>query len=264
MKIYIDPGHGGDSIGATYKGRVEQDDTLRLSKAVRDILAGINGIEVKLAREGNTNPSLEKRAAEANAWGADYFISIHRNAIGANIARGAENWVYSAVATGGETYTKAKNILDKVCAATGFYNRGVKKGAPSYSDFAVNRLTNMSSCLLEAGFIDSDTDNGIFDSKFNEMARAIASGLAQAVGVAYEEALPEEKPAEETEVKQENVIYTVQTGAFIERKNAEAQLAKVKAAGFKDAFISVKGDIDGDGRITASDAKLLLEKSVQQ
>ena len=262
MKIYIDPGHGGDSIGASYKGRIEQDDTLRLSKAVRDILTGINGIEVKLSREGNTNPSLNARTEEANAWGADYFISIHRNAIGPNIAKGAEVWVYSAVATNGETYNKAKNIVDRLCAATGFNNRGIRKGAPSYTDFAVNRLTKMSSCLLEAGFIDSDIDNGIFDSKFNEMARAIASGLAKAIGVSYEEDLPEEKPSEETKVKQENVIYTVQTGAFIERKNAEAQLRKVKDAGFKDAFISVKGDIDGDGRITASDAKKLLEKSV--
>ena len=263
MKIYIDAGHGGDSIGASYKGRLEQDDTLRLSKAVRDILIRNKNIEVKLSREGNTNPSLNARAAEANSWGADYFISVHRNAIGPNIAKGVESWVYSGVETGGETYNKAKAIVDFVCTATGFSNRGVKKGAPSYADFAVNRLTNMSSCLLEAGFIDSDGDNAIFDSKFDEMAAAIAKGLTLAVGEVWDEdetpeAVPEASPEENTG----NVIYTVQAGAFIEKKNADSFLQKLKEAGYPDAFIAVKGDMDGDGRITAADARDVLNKSV--
>lgn len=36
----------------------------------------------------------------------------------------------------------------------------------------------------------------------------------------------------------ENVVYRVQVGAFTVKKNAENQLAKVKAAGFSDAFIT--------------------------
>lgn len=261
-KIYIDAGHGGDSIGAGYKGRIEQDDTLRLSLAVRDILVKNKDIEVKMSRTGNTNPSLNARAAEANAWGADYFISIHRNALLPNVAKGAENWVYSKVVTGGETYNQAKNILDLTCKATGFKNRGVKKGAPAYTDFAVNRLTNMSSCLFEVGFIDSDEDNRIFDSKFNEMAEAIAKGLTEAVALKWEEVsvdIPAEAPEEEAT---DGVIYTVQTGAFINRKNAEAQLKAVKEKGFTDAFIAIKGDVDGDGKITASDAREILRESV--
>lgn len=35
------------------------------------------------------------------------------------------------------------------------------------------------------------------------------------------------------------VLYRVQTGAFSKIENAEAMLAKIKASGFKDAFISV-------------------------
>jgi N-acetylmuramoyl-L-alanine amidase len=38
MKIFIDPGHGGSSIGATYKGRKEQDDCLRLSLKIEEFL----------------------------------------------------------------------------------------------------------------------------------------------------------------------------------------------------------------------------------
>lgn len=263
MKIYIDAGHGGDSIGATYKGRIEQDDVLKLSLKIRDLLLTQKNVEVKMSRTGNTNPSITARCNEANAWGADYFISVHRNALAPNKASGVEIWVYSGCTTGGETYNIAKKICDNVCSATGFKNRGIKKGAPSYSDFGVNRQTNMSSCLAEMGFIDSDTDNAIFDKKFNEMALSMAKSIYEANGGKWAETgtnTEEKAPAEEQ--KNSGIIYTVQTGAFSIKANAEDMLKKVKAAGFKDAFIAIKGDMDGDGKITASDARDVLNKSV--
>lgn len=259
MKIYIDPGHGGSSIGATYKGRKEQDDCLRLALKVRDLLLQQKNVEVKMSRTGDTNPDLEDRAAEANAWGADYFISIHRNALAPNKANGVEIWIYSGCATGGETYNKALTILLNVCKATGFKNRGIKKGAPSYKDFAVNRLTKMSSCLAEVGFIDNDSDNAIFDKKFNEMAAAIARGIYEENGGKWAEIST--KTEEKAPAKNDGYIYTVQVGAFSDKKNAEAYAEKVKKAGF-DAFVAVKGDYDGDGKITAKDAQNVLNKSV--
>ena len=55
-KIYIDAGHGGDSIGASYKGRFEQDDSLRLALAVGKLLSVQPGIEVKQSRTASVNP----------------------------------------------------------------------------------------------------------------------------------------------------------------------------------------------------------------
>jgi len=180
-KIYIDAGHGGDSIGAVYKGRKEQDDTLRLALAVGKLVAA-QGIEVKYSRTTDVNPDLTGRCKEANVWGADYFISLHRNSAG---GYGVEAWIYSKCAVGGTTYNKAKTIVDDVCAATGFRNRGVKLGTPKGGDFAVNWVTEMNSCLLECGFIDTPEDNKIFDEKFDALALAIAKGLCAAVGVEY-------------------------------------------------------------------------------
>lgn len=211
--IFIDPGHGGGSIGASYKGRKEQDDCLRLARAVRDILLTQNGINVKMSREDNINPSITSRCAEANQWGADYFLSIHRNAFSPNKANGVEAWVYSKVSVGGETYNMADNIVNRICENTPFADRGTKLGAPSYTDYGVNRLTKMSSCLLEVGFIDSDSDNAIFDGYFAEIALAIAKAVMENVGLEY-------KPP------------------------------------------VIKGDVDGDGKVTASDARLILRDSV--
>lgn len=191
-KVYIDAGHGGDSIGATYKGRKEQNDCLRLALSVGKLVAA-QGIEVKYSRTTDVNPDLTGRCNDANSWGADYFISIHRNAFQPEQANGVEAYVYSKCTVGGVTYNKAKVIVDDVCKATGFKNRGVKLGAPSYTDFAVNRVTNMSSCLLECGFIDSTGDNKIFDRKFDAMAEAIAKGLCAAVGVTYKAVQPEKR-----------------------------------------------------------------------
>lgn len=257
MKIYIDAGHGGNSIGAAYKGRLEQDDVLKLALKIKELLLQQPNIEVKLSRENSVNPELSARAEEANEWGADYFISLHRNAFAPNKATGAEVWVYSKVSKQGDTYKKAETILKNLCEATGYAYRGVKFGAPSYADYAVNMLTKMHSCLLEIGFIDNDKDNAIYDSKFDEMAEAIARGLVEAVGGTWKEI----KKAEAQEQPDSDIIYRVQIGAFINKENAEAYAAKAKAAGF-DAFVSIDCDIDGDGKITAADAREVLRASV--
>jgi len=53
--------------------------------------------------------------------------------------------------------------------------------------------------------------------------------------------------------------YRVQIGAFANRANAEALASKAKAAGFDAAVVPVvRGDVDGDGKVTAADARAAL------
>ena len=301
MKIYIDAGHGGDSIGATYKGRKEQDDCLRLALKVEEFLLKQKNVEVKLSRRTDVNPLISNRCKEANAWKADYFLSIHRNAFTPEKATGAEIWVYSKAATNGETFNKAVRILELTCAATGYENRGTKKGAPSYSDYGVNSLTNMNSALIECGFIDTTKDNEIFDAKFNAMAEAIAQGLVEACGGVYVFAKTEVKPvttpapavfekqtvqigsfegalgaetyladaiakglpAEKVTV---NGIHKIILGDVDTQAEADKLIAMAKKAGFNTVLVPlikvIPGDIDGDGKVTAADARVGLRDSV--
>ena len=77
--VVIDAGHGGADPGAKFEGRQEKDDALRLALAVGNILSQ-NGVDVRYTRTDDTyNTPLEK-ATMANEAGADYFVSIHRNA----------------------------------------------------------------------------------------------------------------------------------------------------------------------------------------
>ena len=246
LKIFIDPGHGGDSIGASYKGRLEQDDCLRLAKAVRDILFTQKGVETMLSREDNTDPDLLERCERANGWGADYFLSIHRNAFSPEVATGVEAWCYSKVAIGGTTYSMAERIVSDLCAVSGLVNRGVKLGHPSGGDYAVNRFTNMSSCLLEVGFIDNTKDNTIFDTTFAEFALSIAKSVMENAGLAFVPPV---------------VIGDVDGDGKVTA--SDARLILRAAVGLEDVSLET-GDVDGDGKITSTDARDALRIATGQ
>ena len=78
ITIALDAGHGGSDSGAVYKSRKEKDDTLRLTRAVGQILEN-SGINVYYVREDDEYETPFKKATDANNAGADYFVSIHRN-----------------------------------------------------------------------------------------------------------------------------------------------------------------------------------------
>ncbi|MBR5409232.1 MAG: SPOR domain-containing protein [Clostridia bacterium] len=56
-------------------------------------------------------------------------------------------------------------------------------------------------------------------------------------------------------------VYRVQVGAYTVKANAEALQKKLKAAGF-ESIIKVDGDVDGDGKVTAADARQVLRQAV--
>ena len=76
--IVIDAGHGGYDSGASYQGRREKDDVLRLALAVGQKLAQ-DGYQVYYTRTEDVYDSPYEKAQIANAAGADYFVSLHRN-----------------------------------------------------------------------------------------------------------------------------------------------------------------------------------------
>ena len=67
--------------------------------------------------------------------------------------------------------------------------------------------------------------------------------------------------ADATDPSDTGVMYLVQVGAFHDPENAEDLKRKLEAAGF-EAIIKVDGDFDGDGKVTAADARAVLRKSI--
>lgn len=185
-KVCLDCGHGGSDPGAVKGSRTEKADVLRLGLKVRDLLTAA-GINVVLTRTADESVSINDRCKIANAAKCDYFLSIHRNAATPDAA-GNEIWVHSQAVV--HVVDKAQKILNAVCAVAG-KNRGVKKGAAgNYTDYGVNRDTDMPSALLELGFVTSAADNKTFDANFDAYAAAIAKGVCAALGVNYKDPQP--------------------------------------------------------------------------
>jgi len=59
----------------------------------------------------------------------------------------------------------------------GFENQGVNER----TDLAVLNQTQMPAVLLELGFINSDADNQLLDTRFQEIAGAVAEGILATV-----------------------------------------------------------------------------------
>lgn len=171
--IVLDAGHGGSDFGATYLGRMEKDDNLRLTMAVGNILQNA-GQNVIYTRTGDVYETPSQKAQEANAANADYFVSIHRNSSPYdNQYTGIESLVYDKYGTAAKMAENINRQLEDI----GFVNQGVNER----TNLAVLRQTNMPAVLVEVGFINTDRDNMLFDSRFNEIAQAIADGILMSV-----------------------------------------------------------------------------------
>ena len=108
--IIIDPGHGGDDVGARGpKGTLEKDVTLDVARRLKAAIEAGLGIRVILAREDDRLVPLDDRAAIANNNKADLFISLHANASPSKESRGAEVFYLSLDGYGEEVRKMAEN-----------------------------------------------------------------------------------------------------------------------------------------------------------
>ncbi len=233
--VIIDAGHGGSDYGATYEGRREKDDNLNLALAVGRILED-NCVNVEYTRTTDIYNTPYEKAVMGNNSGADFFASIHRNAVPTpNTASGIETLVYD---DNGIKARMARNINSEL-SKLGFINRGVIERP----NLVVLKRTRIPAVLVEAGFIDNERDNALFDEKFEEIAQAIADGILETIGVQCE---------------QNPKLYRVQVGAFRRRENADALLNELKAKGYP-AFIVME---DGLYRVQ-SGAFAVLDNAVK-
>jgi len=102
--VVIDPGHGGDDVGAKGPGgALEKDVTLAIARKVRQAVANALGVQAFLTRDKDQEVALDERAAVANNYKSDLFISIHANASRAQGARGSEVYFLSYQASDDES-----------------------------------------------------------------------------------------------------------------------------------------------------------------
>lgn len=225
-KIYLDPGHGGTDSGAVGNGLREKDLTLKIALKIRDLLRNYN-CSVRMSRTDDKTVSLSQRTNEANAWGADFFLSVHINSGGGT---GYEDYIYSKLSENSHTARIRDVIHSEIVKSlgTGVRNRGRKK-----ENFHVLRETKMPAMLTENLFIDTKADADLLKSDvfLNRIAQGHVNGLVKAFGL--------KKTSTESSKSSEysGGLYSIQIGAFRQKENAERLLSEIKQR-YPDAFIT--------------------------
>jgi N-acetylmuramoyl-L-alanine amidase len=143
-----------------------------------------------------------------------------------NRPRGVETYTYTSPSA------KSVQLAEKIQAVlvgVGFTNRGVKKG-----NFHVLRETKAPAVLVEVGFLDNTGDNQLFDSKRDEIIKALVKAILSQLGISY----TAPSSGSQTAPSSGQILYRVMAGSYAVRENAERQVQRLKAAGF-DATIMV-------------------------
>lgn len=219
-KIILDAGHGGYDNGATYNGRKEKDDNLSLALAVGEILSD-NGVEVGYTRVDDVYQSPVDKARTANQLDGDFLVSIHRNSSPVpNTYSGVQSLIFRE---GGIMSQMAANINQEM-SQVGYQDLGIELRR----NLAILRRSDMPAILVEAGFINTDADNALFDQRFTQTAQAIADGILGTLLQTGNLELEADDDEEE--------IYRVQTGLFRNRENADAMAGKLRNMGYPVAI----------------------------
>ncbi len=209
--VVIDPGHGGESTGATGRsGIAEKTLTLQVARTLSDRLRG-TGVRTVLTRSSDQDLSLTDRTAIANHESADLFVSLHVNSSYGRTAQGAETYFLSLEASDedaaelaaredeadsgqpnfandlefilwdlaqshhlAESQRLAKLVQQEFNASLGLRDRGVKQ-AP----FRVLRGANMPAVLVELGFISNPDEERLLQDGSHQ--QRLVDALARAI-----------------------------------------------------------------------------------
>ncbi|APX73389.1 N-acetylmuramoyl-L-alanine amidase [Companilactobacillus allii] len=170
--IVIDPGHGGDDVGAeSKKDTYEKNFTLAYAKAIKADLEK-TGARVVLTRSSDDTKSLGERARLSSKIEADAFISLHfDSSADDNVGTGITTYYYGKNKDG----TLATDINSQL-KNLAINNRGTQK-----KDLYVLHYNSQPSILIELGYINSTSDYRYIKSSSykSQVAQAVTNGLKE-------------------------------------------------------------------------------------
>ncbi len=90
--VILDPGHGGDDLGAIVKGAQEKDIALTVALKLRDRIK--TAMPVRLTRDSDVYVTLDDRMVNSVDWNGAVFVSIHLNQVRNKKLAGATVYSY--------------------------------------------------------------------------------------------------------------------------------------------------------------------------
>ena len=230
FKIALGAGHGINTAGKRCLKSLDPNETREwwLNDRVCDYIEvylkdyeGYSLLRLDDSDDGADDVALASRTGAANAWGADFYLSVHHNA-GVNGGKGGGICAFSYPgSTNGAEWRDA--LYDALIEKTGL--KGNRAEPKQTANFYVLKHTNAPATLLELAFMDSATDVPILltEDFAQKCAKAIVETIAKRAGL-------------KKKTVDEGKIYRVQLGAFTKREYAENLVKELKTKGYS-AFI---------------------------
>lgn len=258
IRIMIDPGHGGNDPGHESTDpnmRPEKDLTLLIAKKFGDYLSEkLSHVEVLYTRTDDTYPSLDSRVELANSSKIDYFISIHINGSPNKAIHGTESHVHSMSSK--SSVKLARSFENEFKSKAGRKSRGVKDTDDREQTLQVLKFTQMTSVLVECGFITHAKEAAYLNSDYGQdiLASALFRGMRtylkeQHPGIAFESTgSGKSNGGSDKEASSEKTYYSIQVMSSKEwldtEKNGFEKLGKavervqVGTSGYKYKYFS--------------------------
>lgn len=183
--IVIDPGHGGPDGGAGDNDVLEKDIALKVSLKIRDYLQE-QGALVIMTREEDKDlagesikgyrnrkvEDLKERLKIINDSDADFFLSVHLNAIPSSKWSGAQTFYAPQIK---ENEAAAKFIQDELIENLENTTRRAKPLGSVY----ILKHANKPGALVEIGFLSNPTEklNLMKEDYQNKVAASVYKGI---------------------------------------------------------------------------------------
>ncbi|MCQ2380055.1 MAG: N-acetylmuramoyl-L-alanine amidase [Victivallaceae bacterium] len=171
-KIMIDPGHGGNDIGARGVRNLEKNVNLLQARAIRDALAA-RGYEVAMTRDKDVAVSLEQRVEMASRY--DVLISVHHNAATNTHVDGIETFApRSDRKMSAESSRLAFMVQNSIVSTLRENDRGTKSGG-----YKVLESSSNVAILIECGFITTPSGERRIENakRRTKLAKAVADAV---------------------------------------------------------------------------------------
>lgn len=168
--VWIDVGHGGQDVGASYKGITEKEINLKIAQEL--VKLNMNeGLKIVLNRTNDEFITLEERVAKMKSLSPDYIISLHSNWSQNLNFQGVE--LYYPIRIDDETTDNLALHFEQLLGAD-YAIRGVKA-----ANFFVLKNAPCPAVMLEMGFLSNEIDRKALTSKSGqrEMALCILKSL---------------------------------------------------------------------------------------
>ncbi|MEN1970660.1 N-acetylmuramoyl-L-alanine amidase CwlD [Lentibacillus sp. N15] len=188
--IVIDPGHGGPDGGAKGKDDTQEKEiTLTVAKKLQNYLQQ-SGALVYLTREADTDladkdtsglsrrksEDIRKRLAFIQEKGADFFVSVHLNAIPAAQWHGAQTFYYPK-------YEQSKHLAKMIQSEVTRNLENTNRQALALNTVYLLKHAEVPGALVEIGFLSNEQERELLkqDDYQLKMASSIYEGILRYV-----------------------------------------------------------------------------------